>query len=146
MPVWTCTIYGQPIGKGRPRFNPQTKRAHTPEKTRSWEASAAWELRWGGPTLRAPLTCPVELHITALFQRPKRLLHRPLGTLAKSKPMVREMHCATPDADNVVKAVSDALEKAGIVRNDSQIWRVSAEKWYCDPDEEARVLVRLEWI
>ena len=59
--------------------------------------------------------------------------------------MVREMHCATPDADNVVKAVSDALEKAGIVRNDSQIWRVSAEKWYCDPDEEARVLVRLEW-
>jgi Holliday junction resolvase RusA-like endonuclease len=94
---------------------------------------------------RAPLTCPVELHITALFQRPKRLLHRPLGTLAKSKPMVREMHCGRVDADNVAKAVCDALEKAGVIRNDSQVWSLKIEKHYAGPDEEARVIVSLSW-
>ncbi|MDY7939017.1 RusA family crossover junction endodeoxyribonuclease, partial [Clostridioides difficile] len=31
------TIYGEPVGKERPRFNLATKRTYTPNKTKSYE-------------------------------------------------------------------------------------------------------------
>ena len=49
-----------------------------------------------------------------------------------------------PDLDNVVKAVLDAAEKAGVLSNDSAVVGLSASAWYCglddkDPGVEVRV-------
>lgn len=103
-------IPGQPLAKGRARSG----RGHhyTPEKTRSWEAFAAYLMRdqHQGP----PLDVPVRVRVTAVGKRPKRLMRR-------KDPESRIWRAAKPDGDNVLKAVCDAMTKAGIVTDDARI-------------------------
>ena len=135
--IFTATIPGPPIGKGRPRAAVVggRVRAFTPKKTAQWEARASVVLRdaWGD---RAPLDEPVEAWIVARFPRPQRMVW-------KRKPMPEVPHVSSPDADNVVKAVLDAIEKAGVVRNDRSIWSVMIRKIYCDGTSSPSVTVRL---
>ncbi len=121
------TIPGKPIGKGRPRFSAKAGRAFTPQKTRNWEAFAAWTLReqFSGE----PLRCAVVVDIVAVFPRPE-------SKVWKTKPMPRYRHVIRPDGDNIAKAACDALEKAGVLYNDSQAWRVTVEKWVASGDEQ----------
>lgn len=142
MTTWSCSIPGEPVAKGRPRLAVVRGRAmaYTPGKTAKWEAYACATLAdaWGRSGPGRTLECPVVAEIVALFERPKRLVW-------KKRPMPREAHVSRPDSDNVVKAASDAIEKAAIVRNDSQIYDVRAVKAYCAGSEQPCVLVRLTW-
>lgn len=130
--TWSWTILGDPVGKGRPRFarSGPTVRTFTPARTAQWEAIAreVFACSWDG----GPIESLVELEVTAVFRRPKRL-----DRVADE----RQPHGARPDADNVLKAVGDALEKAGVVRNDSQVVRASVAKAYARGDEGPRVEV-----
>lgn len=116
-------------------------RAYTPKRTAEWEGRASVVLSdaWGD---REPIEGAAAVEIIALFPRPGRLVW-------KRKPMPRQPHVSSPDADNVVKAVLDAAEKAGIVRNDRTVFAVRMEKWYCSGEESASVLLRVyppgEW-
>ena len=138
MNEWRAVIPGPPVGKGRPRATVRGGhvRTYTPKKTAHWEAVAASTLMagWDGP----PLDCPVSVGILALFPRPQRMLW-------KRKPMPREPYCQAPDVDNVCKAVLDALEKSGVVRNDKFVWSVDVLALYCDGEETPRVEVRVGW-
>jgi Holliday junction resolvase RusA-like endonuclease len=111
-------------------------RAYTPKKTAQWEGAAASTLmdQW----CARPLDGPVSVGILALFPRPQRMIW-------KRKPMDREPYCQKPDTDNVVKAVLDAMEKAGVVMNDKQVWSVDCVALYCSGDESPRVEVRVGW-
>ena len=135
---WSATIPGAPIGKGRPRATSVNGfiRTYTPKKTAQREAVAASTLmdKWGRP----PLDGPVSVGVLALFPRPQRMLW-------KKKPMLREPYCQKPDADNVVKAVLDALEKAGVLRDDKLVWSVDCVALYCSGDESPCVGVRVGW-
>ena len=135
---WSATIPGAPIGKGRPRAVSRGGfvRTYTPPKTARWEAVASSVLMaaWGA----APLECPVTVGILALFPRPQRMIW-------KRKPMPREPYSQKPDLDNCVKAILDAMEKAGIFRDDKQVWAVDCIKLYCSGDESPRVEVRVGW-
>ena len=128
-------VPGIPQGKGRPRYTVRGGyvRTYTPAGTARYEASlvSAMKAVWQG---REPLREPVRLSLLILFPRPKRMCW-------KRRPMPREPHTAKPDTDNVVKAVCDSLEKAGIVCNDSKIWSVLAEKQYASGNEEPGVFV-----
>ena len=130
--TWSWTILGDPVGKGRPRFARcgSGVRTYTPERTATWEAIAreVFACSWDG----GPIADAVELDVVAVFRRPKRL-----DRVAD----VRQLHLARPDADNVLKAVGDALEKAGVVRNDSQVVKATAAKVYAREDEGPRVEV-----
>ena len=128
------TILGEPVAKGRPRFNRASGFAYTPAKTRNWEALAveAFACGWDG----GPNDGLAELEVVAVFSRPKRLMR------AKD-PEGRVPHASRPDADNVLKAVGDAIEKAGVLRNDSQVWRATASKAYAAKAEGPRVEVVL---
>ena len=130
----TFTIPGQPVAKGRPRFSAKHGRTFTPAKTRNWEAFAAWTLseQWTGE----PLRCAVTVRIVAVFQRPK-------AKVWKTRLMPRYPHTGRPDADNIAKAVSDALEKAGVLYNDSQVWDLHVVKMVADGDEQPHVEVFL---
>ena len=136
-------IPGPPIGKGRPRATVRGGhvRTYTPKRTAQWEARAAVVISdaWGNG---APLDGAVAVEIIALFPRPGRLVW-------KRKPMPREPHISSPDVDNIVKAVLDATEKAGVVRNDRIVFAVRVEKWYCSGEESPGVLLRVygpgEW-
>jgi Holliday junction resolvase RusA-like endonuclease len=135
MKHWTCTILGNPVAKGRPRAAVVNGRArmYTPERTASWETDAAWTMKraWTGD----PLTCGVELLVVAWFARPKRL-----------KASALEVpHLVKPDGDNALKAAADALEKAGVLANDSQVHDARVIKRYANAGEVPRVVVALKW-
>lgn len=136
--VWSATIPGEPIGKGRPRATVRGGfvRTYTPKRTADWERDAAVMLanKWSG----APLEGPASVSLLALFPRPQRMIW-------KRKPMPREPFTRSPDVDNVAKAVLDALEKAGVLSNDKLVWSLDCVALYCDGDESPRVIVRVGW-
>ena len=117
-------IFGEPIAQGRPRacvVNGHA-RMYTPKRSDSWCGQAVETLagRWsGGPCDRS-----VKVLVLAVFQRPKRLDR-------KRDPGGRIPHASKPDGDNVLKAVLDALVKAGVLRDDCQAQSCTIEKWYC---------------
>lgn len=133
-------IFGDPVGKGRPRFaGARLGRVHayTPSRTANWEGLAVSVFRaaWGG----APIDEPVELDVEAVFSRPKRLMR-------DRDPAGRLPHTAKPDFDNIAKCVGDSLEKAGVLRNDSQVVSGRVTKCYAAKSEGPRVEVRLRVI
>jgi Holliday junction resolvase RusA-like endonuclease len=139
MTLWSWTIPGIPVGKGRPRFSIRNgfAVAYTPERTRHWEAIAreVFACHWDG----APTDAAVSLEVVAVFPRPQRLKR------AKD-PLGRLPHTAKPDGDNCLKAVCDSLEKSGVVRNDSQVTKATVIKVYASKDEGPCVNVRMEMI
>ncbi|HJW76560.1 MAG TPA: RusA family crossover junction endodeoxyribonuclease, partial [Thermoleophilia bacterium] len=110
-------------------------RLYTPSATASWEAAAAAELRaaWAG---KPPIERPVHLLVRAVARRPKRLM-RQRDSAGRLWRGVR------PDADNVLKAVADAMQLAGVVRDDALIVRVEAESLYTAKHESPRVEIVL---
>ena len=136
--LWSSTIPGAPIGKGRPRATVRGGfvRTYTPAKTKKWESDAAMVLR--SSWREEPLEGPISVGILALFPRPQRMVW-------KTKPMPRVPYVQKPDLDNVAKAVLDALEKAGVIRDDKAVWSLDCEAMYCAGDEDPRVVVRVGW-
>jgi Holliday junction resolvase RusA-like endonuclease len=100
--------------------------AFTPPATVHWEAIAVMLMQsaWSHP----PTELPVSLDVVAVMQRPKRLLRAqdPEGRIPAS---------CKPDWDNIGKIASDALEKAGVVRNDSQVVDGRVRRFYAARDE-----------
>ena len=122
------SVPGQPVAKGRPRSFVRAGRVghHTPEKTVRYENLVAWHAAQAmvGRTL---FEGPVQLTVSAWFQIPaswpeKKKASARFGNL---RPASR------PDADNVLKAVSDAMN--GVVyRDDAQAVHVTVIKRFAD--------------
>lgn len=82
------------------------------------------------------LECPVSVKVVLCFPRPGRLIW-------KTKPMVREWHDCRPDAENVGKAVLDAI--TGVIwKDDSQVAHLDIKKFYCAKDETPGVVVNID--
>lgn len=142
--MFDVTIPGAPIGKGRPRATMAGghARMYTPAKTRRWEMGAAAFMaeRYDGDAMDGPLS----LEVWAFFPRPKRLdcsHKRACGCAAGWSG--RQPHIAKPDADNVGKAVCDALEAAGVVKNDATICTLTVRKLYTEHDKPPRLRLLL---
>jgi Holliday junction resolvase RusA-like endonuclease len=140
MILLSVKIPGAPVGKGRPRITTVGgfARAYTPAKTRSWEkdAAAVFAAAWGN---QEPLAVPVAVSIDAVSKRP--------GSLSRRKdPDGRMWRPAKVDADNVAKAVNDALENAGVVLDDYYIVDLHVRSLYTAKGEEPRVEVTLRRI
>lgn len=91
---------------------------------------AAW-IAWNQ---RPPLTGPVAVELLFLMPRPSALRW-------KTKPMPRLPHTAKPDADNLAKAVLDALALLWV--DDNQVFRLNASKWIAAGGEEPGTIVRV---
>lgn len=81
---------------------------------------------------------PVSIHVTLVFPRPQNMRW-------KSKPMPRAPHCCKPDADNVFKALTDAINGLMFV-DDSRIHAATIRKYIAAGDEQphCEVVIRLE--
>lgn len=118
------TIPGQPQGKGRARvcIKGGRARAYTPDKTAAYENLI--KLAYGNGSMH---TGGVELAITAYYSIPKAFSKKKrteaLG--GRVRPQTK------PDIDNVAKVVCDALNKVAY-RDDTQIVKITAEKYYSD--------------
>ena len=108
-----------------------TPRDH-PVQTFKATVRLALSQAYKGPPLAGPLT------MTVLF-----LMPRPNAIIWKTKPMPRQPHTATPDLDNLLKSLKDALKGLAWL-DDSQVFQVEAEKQVCAGDESARVEVQIQ--
>lgn len=123
-------VYGKPTGKARPRFTRQG-RAYTPLNTIDYETQIRRAyVAAGGAIIGAMIsnTAPIQIKITAYFKK------------AKTNKM--DFPTLKPDADNIAKAVCDAIN--GIAyRDDKQVICLSVCKVWAEDGIE-KVVVEIE--
>ena len=151
MTEFVCTINQAPLGKGRPRATVRNGKArvYTPASTADWEHYAALEL---GSRYRAAygsepanyLAGALGLELVAVFSRTKALASMNTKGIYKHGAK-RFPHGQKPDLDNVLKAVCDALEKAGVIEDDKQVSTITASKMWAAAGEAPAVHLRV-WV
>lgn len=118
----TITVQGDPRGKGRPRFGHGA--VYTDKKTIAFERALAWAAKTEMAG-KEPFSGPVSVTIGANMPIPlswSRTAHQEAIT-GQRRPAVK------PDADNIAKAVLDALN--GIVfHDDKQVVEMMVMKKY----------------
>jgi Holliday junction resolvase RusA-like endonuclease len=116
----------EPVPKGRPRFT-RFGKPYTPPETAAFERIISMMARrqYGD---RKPLGGAVIVAIEFLFARPKSVK--------------RIFHTVKPDLDNLIKAVTDPLNKI-LWDDDSQVHEAHATKRYAD-DGKPLIRVRIE--
>lgn len=94
------SVPGRPQGKARPRITRHG--TYTPQRTREYEQRirAAWR-EAGGVRFGA---APVSVEVHAYFEPPKSA-----GKRRRDEMLRYGLPCRKPDADNILKAVCDAL-------------------------------------
>lgn len=129
------TIPGKPMGKGRPRFNPQTGRAYTPTATRDYEEAVAWRYkRIGGKLI--PGKVPVRIGILAHFKVPRSWSYK------KKMDALNTICLKKPDMDNIVKIVLDGLNHVAFDDDSQVILRECGKIW--DKEDYVEVTVQYE--
>ena len=125
MTAFAVFVPGEPKGQPRPRaFAFRGKaRVFDPGTAEGFKAAVALAVQPHLPP--EPLTGPFAVTLTAVFSRPKS--H---STKKGLRPGAPTLHTGKPDADNVLKAVCDALTGIGLWRDDSQVAKVSVRKEY----------------
>lgn len=129
----TFTVPGVPVGKGRPRFT-KDGHAHTPQKTREYENKVVqcWQCQ-SGKGFAAGV--PLKAEINGYFPIPKSLSKKRRAALDGTP------HIKRPDADNVAKAILDALN-GHAYNDDSAI--ASLTVWKYQTTGASRVEVTIE--
>ena len=117
-------VPGPPCGKQRARVL-KTGRSYTPAKTKAYEAHVRGSAKAEGATPEKPLEGPLEVRIAARLPVPKS------WSKAKREKALSGtlMPVSKPDADNIAKAVTDALNGLLWV-DDSQIVSLLVSKTY----------------
>lgn len=132
-------FHGEPVGKGRPKITTRGQFAHayTPKKTKEFEEAIKFEFM-SSTSERMPVyekDIPLKIEMEFGFEVPKSYSKKKreaclLGNI---------QHTKRPDADNIAKAVCDALNGYAF-EDDSQIVFMQLEKVY---SEESYVEVRI---
>lgn len=124
-------IYGEPVAKGRPRFQVRGKfvQTYTPSKTLKEEKRIKEELKkW---YKGEPIECPLAITLSFNFGIPKSY------TKKKVKELEEKLwvHSKKPDCDNLAKLVLDAMN--GIIyKDDCQIYSLHITKRYTHVDTQ----------
>lgn len=121
------TVPGQAVGKQRPRPRAGGKGFYTPAKTRNYERVVAYEaqiaMRKAGiyRPFEGPLAVTVLVRVKPTASTPKAIARSAIekGWPAEGKP----------DADNVLKAILDGMNKVVFV-DDAQVTDPAASKIY----------------
>lgn len=133
-------VYGEPKGQPRPRaFSRGGKaRVYDPGTAEGWKSAIAEGFRkWLPPS---PLAGRVSVEIKAAFARPKGHWKKDGRTLAKGAPLD---HVQKPDADNMAKAVLDALTTIGMWQDDAQVNPLIVSRSWAAAGEASVTLVRV---
>lgn len=130
----TLTITGKPLGQPRQRISVVAGRArnYLPSDNPIHGFKYAIRAAWG---LRPQIEGPVCMKVTAYFPRPK-------SRTKKRGPNPAYPHTGKPDADNVGKAVMDALNGLAY-RDDSQVWVMIVVKRVTCGEKPPRTIVEV---
>lgn len=121
------TVHGEPKGKGRPRFMPNTGRAVTPKDTVVYENLVRMEYMAQCKDFRFADNAMLDMRIAAYYGIPKSQTKRNKELMKKQllRPIKK------PDMDNVVKIIADSLNQVAY-RDDTQIVDCQCRKFYSD--------------
>jgi len=125
-------VHGEPKGQPRPRAfamklgnGKYSARVFDSGTAENWKSAIAFEARRRAPDVA--FAGPVAVKLVFAFARPKS--HR--RTNGELKPTAPLAHTGKPDADNLAKAVLDALTQlGGFWRDDSQVSSLQILKLY----------------
>lgn len=126
----TFAVSGEPKSQPRPKAMRRGSFVHiyTPATAKVWKGLVASAAK---PFLSpVPIEGPLSLSLDFRFVRPKSHFTSK-GALSKS---ARLAHTTKPDADNLAKAVMDALTDAGLWKDDTQVVQLNVTKSYADTD------------
>lgn len=132
---FSATIPGDPVPWRAPNTT-RTGHSYPNKRQERWREGAVLLLRsaWGG---RAPMEGPLRLSLLSIKRRPREL--------SRAKDPAGRIWCpTTPDLTNVQKHVEDALQEAGVIRNDKEVCNVAAFSLYGGKGEEPSVEVIVE--
>jgi len=123
------TVHGDPKPQPRPRafaIN-GTVRVYDPHTAEGWKSAIADAARPHCPP--EPWRGPVEVRLAFTFKRPK--IHYRQGRFSDQlRDDVPYYHTKKPDADNLSKAVLDAMTMLGFWKDDSQVASLLVMKQY----------------
>ena len=129
-------IYGEPQGKGRPKFS--TAGGHvttrTPDKTVLYENLVQTEYRLQAGT-RFPDDAMLDVRVFAYYAIPKSVSKKKRQAMLDRKIRPTKK----PDFDNIGKVICDSLNGVAY-RDDAQIVDAQVRKFYSD---EPRVVVSI---
>lgn len=136
---------GKPVGKGRPRVTARGGKfahAYTPKKTKDFEDAIRFEFMASNCEKMPvyPKDIPLKVDMTFAFGIPKSYSKK------KHEQCLNGIiqHTKKPDADNVAKAVLDALSGYAM-EDDSQVVVMQLEKIYAEePYVEVKIYPR-DW-
>ena len=132
-------IYGEPKGKGRPKFSKVCghPKARTTDNTVIYENLVQTEYRQQSG-VRFPDEAMLDVRIFAYYTIPKSISKKKRQAMLDKKIRPTKK----PDADNVCKVICDSLNNVAY-RDDTQIVDCMVRKFYSDTP---RVLVTIEEI
>lgn len=119
-------IKGKPMATPRPRAVKQGAhaRVYNPTAYTEWLNEAAHQLSTQYEPLKLePLAGKIDVFISFIFPRPKRLMK-------KSSKRGRIPMPLKPDLDNLTKATLDACQRAGVLSDDKCVYRMTVIKLY----------------
>ena len=121
-------IHGEPVAKGRPRFNRATGRAFTPQKTINYETLVKMEYMMAHDNLEpfpadTALSVTIEVYLSIPKTTSKKKREQMLnGEIRPTKK---------PDTDNCIKAVLDSLNGVAF-QDDKSVVEIIARKYYAE--------------
>lgn len=132
-------VPGTPVGKGRPRFARRGNfvSTYTPEKTASFENLVKFYANQAMSGKKC-IECQVEMQINIFMSVPASWSKKKAADALSGiiRPTVK------PDADNVAKSISDAINEI-VFKDDKQIVELQVRKFYA---ERARSEVSIRMI
>lgn len=122
-------VIGEPKGQPRPRAFARNGivRMYDPATAEGWKAAIADEWRRSA-SAHEKTTQPVCLTLAFYMPRPKSHF----TTKGLLKPSAPKYFAKKPDADNLAKAVMDALTQLGVWQDDDQVVILKVSKQYAD--------------
>lgn len=121
----TFTIPGRPVPKARPRV--VRGHAYTPQSTLDYERTVQWCYKAYAQG-RPPLTVPCQIEMVFRFPIPAAARRKTMPD--KIKP--GDPYTSRPDADNLAKAILDALNGLAFA-DDALVVSITARKEYGEP-------------
>jgi Holliday junction resolvase RusA-like endonuclease len=130
---------GHPKGQPRPRAFVRAGRAavYDPGTAEGWKAAVAVACE---PLAGDRIEAPLALRLTFFMPRPRGHYLRN-GMLKTSAPSFH--HAQKPDADNLAKAVMDAMTQLGVWFDDSQIAELAVSKYWDGPENPAGCVITI---
>lgn len=118
-------VYGNPVPKGRPRV--VRGHTYTPERTRSHEEKIALTYKSWYHDFMFEKGVPLRIVVDAFF----KIAKSDKKSIKEDKVTGRIRPTIIPDADNIQKAVQDAMNGIAYY-DDSQIVESTIRKWYSE--------------